>query len=131
MMNFRTILQEIRQNRKTTYYFIFAISSVVIFSCLPNFHPDKYINDRYDTRGDLWIHAAAYCLMGILGGILLYPSLRLMVANLVVLMIVSVLMEFVQLIVPERGFSFLDILSNILGIIIAAVVVLVFYKVRK
>lgn len=131
MINFKSLLQEIRQNKRTTYYFIFAISSVVIFSCLPNFHPDKYINDRYDTRGDLWIHAAAYCMMGILGGILLYPSRRLIILNLVLLAIFSVLMEFVQLLVPERGFSLLDILSNLFGIAIAAVVLLVIYKFRK
>lgn len=130
MSLFAQIIQEIKQHKKITYYFSIAIGSVILFSCLPDFHPDRYISNRYHTRGDLWIHAGAYCITALVGFLILQESKLLVVLNLFLLLIFSVLMEFVQILVPNRGFSWLDMASNAIGIFVAGLLTFILYRIR-
>jgi len=77
------------------------------------------------------VHVVSYFIVGFLGFLLLSFNRQWVYSCLILLFIFSVLLELIQILIPGRGFSWLDILFNFIGILICAVVTSVYYVLKS
>ena len=75
-------------------------------------------------------HFISYFITGI-AGFLAYPETRNFFKLLVSLLLLAIFLEIVQIWVPNRSFEFLDMLSNISGVVIGLAIIQIFNKIRN
>lgn len=121
-------LKSLPGNQRVLIYLWIALPSIIIFSCLPGFHPDQYIYTHYHIPGDLWVHVGSYFFIGFLGFLLLSFNKHWVFMSFVLLFIFSFLLELVQILIPGRGFSWLDILFNFIGVALCVLFAGVYYR---
>lgn len=115
-------LKKLTAKRRFFVYLLAIGPAIVFFSCLPNFHPENYVDDHYRIPGDKWVHLFGYFLAGGLGTVILIPDWKLVLLSLCLLFVFSFAIEWVQEFIPGRAFSWLDVVFNAAGIFLASVV---------
>jgi VanZ family protein len=90
------------------YVFAAGIVAVVILSLLPGKDiPPTGVSDKIE-------HVVAYALLGLAGG-LAFPTRRSAIALLVLLPLLGIVLEFAQLLVPDRSAEAADALADLIG----------------
>jgi len=116
--------------RRVLLYVLLCLPLAILFSCLPGFHPDDYVSEHYNIPGDSWVHTGSYFAISFVGFLLLSFDKRWVFGNFAMLLLISILLEFIQIYIPERGFSWLDILSNVAGIAICVIMAQAYYLLK-
>jgi VanZ family protein len=93
--------------------FIFFLSC--LFCGWPGFHPEEYLGLSYHWALDMFFHSTYYFSITIFLLWLFHRHVRIMVFYLSLLTF-SFILEFIQLWIPDRTFTLLDLTSNFLGI---------------
>ncbi len=108
------IVNEKKIKRKRTWILLIALSVTGVLSTLSDFHLDKILGIDYSVGFDMLQHGGYYFVLVL---VLLYylPTERRSGSLFMFLFSFSVIFEAMQLLVPGRTFSELDILSNLLG----------------
>ena len=75
-------------------------------------------------------HVYVFLLVSMLG-FFSYLKKNYFIKVLVYLIFLSIILELMHLIIPERGFEIADLIGNILGVIVALIISLVFNSWRK
>lgn len=105
--------KKLRNTRR--WRLIAAILLTAVFSMLPDLHLERYMGMEYNRWFDVIQHSGYYCLLTLFLFYLL-PSEKKDFSFLLSIFFISILFEFLQILVPGRNFSFVDIGSNLLGI---------------
>lgn len=115
------IVSERKIKRKRTWVLLIALSVTGVLSSLSDFHLDKILDIDYSVGFDMLQHGGYYFVLTL---VLLYylPLERKSGSFFLFLFSFSVLFEALQLVIPGRTFSELDILSNFLGIMAGYIV---------
>lgn len=75
-------------------------------------------------------HVYVFLVVSMLG-FFSYFKKNYFIKVLVYLIFLSIILELMHLIIPERGFEVSDLIGNILGVIVASIIMLVFNSWRK
>ena len=86
-----------------------------VFSSLPGFHVEKFLGIKYSWWFDMIQHSIYYLLLT-LSLFFLLPFQKHAVSVALVIFFVSLVFEILQIWIPRRSFSLLDITSNFIGI---------------
>jgi glycopeptide antibiotics resistance protein len=123
------IVNEKKIKRKRTWILLIALSVTGVLSTLSDFHLDKILGIDYSVGFDMLQHGGYYFVLVL---VLLYylPTERRSGSLFMFLFSFSVIFEAMQLLVPGRTFSELDILSNLLGITAGFIVNNVYHNYR-
>ena len=74
-------------------------------------------------------HVYAFSIISLLGFIS-YPKKSAFIRIVIYLFIISIFLELLHLVIPERGFEIKDLAGNIVGVAISLIIILIF-KLRK
>ena len=74
-------------------------------------------------------HVYAFSIISLLGFIS-YPKKSAFIRIVTYLFIISIFLELLHLVIPERGFEIKDLAGNIVGVAISLIIILIF-KLRK
>jgi glycopeptide antibiotics resistance protein len=123
------IVNEKKIKRKRSWILLIALSVTGVLSTLSDFHLDKILGIDYSVGFDMLQHGGYYFVLVL---VLLYylPTERRSGSLFMFLFSFSVIFEAMQLLVPGRTFSELDILSNLLGITAGFIVNNVYHNYR-
>jgi VanZ family protein len=106
-----------------------AIALTILLSTLPNFHPETYLGLSYTWQLDMLIHGGYYFLLTLLLRYFVFKQSSIFFfVN--ALFFFSVVLELLQLWIPKRSLTLLDLLSNFIGII-SGVIFLYFVQPTK
>ena len=105
--------------RKSIILLLLLTCSTITFSCIPYFHPEGIFQKEYSLTLDLLFHGCYYFVISLLISYFLRDKRMQLSLLLLGLFLLSILLETVQDLIPGRSFSYLDILSNFLGIVAA------------
>lgn len=121
------IVSESKVKRKRKWILLIALSVTCLLSSLSDFHLDQMLGIDYSPGFDMLQHGGYYLVLTV---VLLYylPLERESVSFFLFLFSFSVLFEALQLVIPGRTFSELDLLSNFLGIAAGYVLINMYYK---
>jgi VanZ family protein len=86
-----------------------------VLCTLPNFHPEHYLGTGYHWWLDMMIHGGYYFLLSLIL-FTFYNKDRKTAYFFLAILVLSYILEFVQIMVPGRSFSALDFLSNTIGV---------------
>ena len=109
------VISEGKIKRKRKLILLIALSVTCLLSSLSDFHLDKIIGIDYSIWFDMLQHGGYYFFLTL---VLLYylPLERKSGSFFLFLFSFSVIFEALQLVIPGRTFSELDLGSNLLGI---------------
>jgi VanZ family protein len=109
------MVSERKVKRKRKWILLIALSVTCLLSSLSDFHLDQILGIDYTVGFDMLQHGGYYLVLTV---VLLYylPLERKSGSFFLFLFSFSVLFEALQLVIPGRTFSELDIVSNFLGI---------------
>ena len=74
-------------------------------------------------------HVYAFFLLSILGLLAYYKTNKIFIINYLIFL--SIILEFLHLIIPNRGFQFGDLFGNILGVLLSIMIMNIFNYWRK
>jgi len=74
-------------------------------------------------------HVYAFFLLSILGLFAYYKISKIFIINYLIL--ISIILELLHLIIPNRGFQFGDLFGNILGVLLSIMIMNIFNYWRK
>ena len=89
------------------------------FSKQPQISPDFLVSSN---------HLYAFVLLSLLGLISYFESLKKITLYLV---LISIILELLHLIIPNRSFQFSDLFGNILGVLISLIILILINHWRK
>ena len=75
-------------------------------------------------------HVYAFIIISLLGFIS-YSKKSAFIRILTYLFFISIFLELLHLVIPERGFEIKDLAGNIVGVVISLIVILLIFKLRK
>ncbi len=111
--------------RKNKIFNLFIITliiiSTVLFSLIPDFHPERSINQSYSKTLDMILHSGHYLTITILISLTL-PKIN-NITILFSLLSISTFLEICQIWVIGRSFIVFDLVSNIIGITIGIILI--------
>ncbi len=96
------------------FIIILIIIGTVFISLIPDFHPEKSINQSYSKSLDMILHSGHYLIITILISFILTKLNKLTI--LFYLLSFSTLLEICQIWINGRSFTIFDLLSNVIGI---------------
>ena len=73
-------------------------------------------------------HVYAFLLLSSLGFISYFKSLKIIILYLI---LISIILEFLHLFIPNRSFQFSDLFGNIVGVLIPVIILILFNFWRK
>ena len=73
-------------------------------------------------------HVYAFLLLSLLGFISYFKSLKIIILYLI---LISIILEFLHLFIPNRSFQFSDLFGNIVGVLISVFILILFNFWRK
>jgi VanZ family protein len=117
--------------RRIVLFILLCFPFTILFSLLPGFHPDDYVSTHYNIPGDLWVHTGSYFLISLVAFVLFSFNRTWVYASFALLLVFSIALEVIQYFIPERGFSLLDILSNVTGIAICMIIAEGYYLLQR
>ena len=92
----------------------------------------KDISKQPQLTSDFFIlssnHVYAFFLLSSLGLISYFKSSKIIILYLI---LISIILEFLHLIIPNRSFQFSDLFGNIVGVLISIFVLIIFNFWRK
>jgi hypothetical protein len=95
------------------------IALVFMLTCMfcgwPGFHPEAYLGLRYHWALDMFFHSSYYFVITVFLCWLFLKHMKPILFYFTLLSF-SFLLEVIQLWIPDRTFTLLDITSNIIGI---------------
>ncbi len=98
------------------YRALILILIITVACCIwPDFHPENYIGMKYHWLLDMCFHGFYYFLITILLAFLFLKHTTVYILYIIIFGI-SLFLEIIQLWIPDRTFSLLDICSNTIGI---------------
>ena len=119
-----------RSGKIRTFVFVLVALLTGLFSLTPDLHLDKILGIEYSWEFDMIQHGGYYFLLTLFI-FLIYPDQRPDINLFALIFIASLIFEIIQIWVPDRSFSPLDLLSNFLGISLAYMVKLAFFRKRR
>tara|TARA_B100000686_G_scaffold183000_1_gene189919 strand:- start:87 stop:518 length:432 start_codon:yes stop_codon:yes gene_type:complete len=75
-------------------------------------------------------HVYAFIIISLLGFIS-YSKKSAFIRIIAYLFFISIFLELLHLVIPERGFEIKDLAGNIVGVVISLIVILLIFKLRK
>lgn len=115
-------LKSLSTRHRIILYLAMVFPAIMFFSWLPHFRPENYVATHYAIAGDKWVHMASYFLASLLGLIIFHYNKGLVLLSFLLLFSISVLVECIQYFIPGRGFSWMDILFNAVGILLSYII---------
>ena len=100
--------------------------SILGFLLYKNFNKQPQITIDFLVSSN---HVYAFLLLSILGLINYFKSNKYLIINY--LFIISVLLEFLHLIIPNRSFQYADLFGNIIGVLLSLLIFVLYNKWRK
>jgi len=115
---------------KQSFIIAFAVLLTVILYLWPNFHPDKFILDRYYWQWDIVEHSGYFfCLT------LFCRYFKIIKTKdwifFIILFSISAVLESLQMFIPLRSVDLMDLGSNSLGIFTGIIAFNLYIKVKK
>ena len=118
------------RSAKSTFIMVFVVFIITgIFSLLPDFHMDKILGIEYSWEFDMFQHGSYYVVLALVL-FAIFPYQPPSVYFFALIFFVSFIFEVLQLWIPDRNFSLLDLTSNFLGILIGFTLYNFFKKTR-
>ena len=74
-------------------------------------------------------HVYSFFLLSVLGLFAYYKDKKIFIINYLIL--ISIILEILHLIIPNRGFQFGDLFGNILGVLLSIIIMNIFKYWRK
>ncbi len=118
-----------KPKRKSKWLLAGVILITGVFSLLPDFHLERYLGTDYTWWFDMMQHGGYYVLLTLIL-FFLFPYQKRTVSFFLLIFFVSVIFEIIQIWIPERNFSLLDITSNFLGITVAFILNYIYYYLK-
>ena len=109
----------------SNYKFMVAVALTILLSTLPDFHPENYLGLSYSWQLDMLIHGSYYFLLTILLRYFVFKQSSVFFFGSA-LFFFSVVLELIQLWIPKRSLTLLDLLSNATGIFLGLVLLKIF-----
>jgi len=121
-----------QDDKKNTYKLrdnlivVLAVILTVFFCILPDFHPERFLNQPYSQSLDIAFHSLYFFLITLF--IRFFLPAKIKIKYLVLAVPVSAfLLESIQICIPGRTFTLMDMASNVVGIT-AALVAFHYYR---
>jgi VanZ family protein len=109
------VVDETKIKKTARWRLVLAFLLTALFSLLPDLHMEKFLGMDYSWEFDMAQHGGYYFLLTFVLFWLL-PHEKRNVSFFIAIFFISVVFEFLQMLMPGRNFSPLDIASNFLGI---------------
>ncbi len=109
---------------------VFWLSLIAIswLSLLPGDELERSMHIRTMSSSGAYLHIAAYAVLAFLAWLAFDRQYRKAVF---LLLVYSGVLEIIQIWIPNRSFNPLDIASNLTGLLLASMMVLIWQKTRK
>ena len=104
-----------------------AMALTVVLATLPNFHPEGYLGFSYSWQLDVLIHAGYYFLLTVVLRFYVFKQSHLLLYGILIFSL-SLALELLQVWVPKRSLTLLDICSNLMGVFLACMLILTFKR---
>jgi VanZ family protein len=117
------------RNRSRRIITLLSVLTIALTSW-PRFHLEKSLGMDYTTWFDMLQHGGYYFVLGVVL-FLLFPKKKYYEVILFSLLFGSLILEILQLWIPGRDFTLLDIGSNYLGITLSFLVNLLIRHIKK
>ncbi len=91
---------------------------------------DKQPNFIPNPIGTSINHTIAFFYISILG-LINYLNFKSFYKTIMFLILLSIILEFNHYFIPNRSFQFLDLFANLLGILLASIVIIFYKKFKK
>jgi len=120
-----------RDDKKNAYkrdnlIVILAIILTVFFCTFPDFHPEQFFDRPYSRSLDIAFHSLYFFLITLFIRFFLPAKIKLTYVILAV-PVSAILLESIQICIPGRTFTLMDMASNVVGIT-AALVAFHYYR---
>ena len=123
-----------RKIRIVFYLYYFSLTGLLILYLFPGSLLGYFLYGDLDKQPDIIPnpmgtsinHALSFFYLTVIG-LLSHQNQTSFKKNLVILVVLSFFLELSHLIIPNRSFQFLDLLANLLGTLLA-IVIIFFYK---
>ena len=120
------------------FFLYLSVFSLIIFSLYPGSLIGFLLYEDLGRQPDLVKnpfgtainHFISYIYVSLLGSFL-YLRKNYFHKFLYFMLILSIILEFIQLIVPNRAFEIVDLIANILGVIVAYLIVKIYLFFNK
>ena len=119
------------------YAYIFSLIATLIIYLFPGSILGCLIYDNCKTQPQLTSdflvssnHVYAFIIISLLGFIS-YSKKSAFIRIIAYLFFISIFLELLHLVIPERGFEIKDLAGNIVGVVISLIVILLIFKLRK
>ena len=101
--------------------------SILGFLIYNNFHKQPQLTSDFFAISSN--HVYAFFLLSLLGLVAYYKVTKFLITNY--LIFISIILELLHLIIPNRGFQFGDLFGNILGVLLSIMIMNIFNYWRK
>jgi VanZ family protein len=118
------------EKKRSTRIIVGLAILTLVLSSWPRFHLEKFLDVEYNPALDMLQHGGYYFVLGV-ALFLIFPKKRYIEVILFFLFFSSLIFEIIQLWIPGRDFTLLDIASNYIGITLAFLVNMLIRFVRK
>lgn len=124
------VFQDTTVKKKNKWIALSALIITGVVSSLSDFHAEKTLGIKYSVYFDMFQHGGYYFLLTLFL-IYLLPHERRSTVFFLFIFFFSFLFEALQLIIPNRTFTQLDIISNLLGISAGFIVYNIYFNLKK
>ena len=108
--------------------FWFSLVAISWLSLLPGDELERSLHVRTLSSSGAFLHIAAYAVLALLARLAFDRQYRF---ALFMLLFYSIVLEIIQIGVPNRSFNPMDIVSNLAGLVLAGVMILSWQRFRK
>ena len=74
-------------------------------------------------------HVYAFLVLSLIGPFAYYKSSKMMILNYLIL--ISIILEVLHLVIPNRSFQYIDLFGNIIGVLLSILLINIFKLWRK
>lgn len=124
------VFKDTTVKKKNKWIALSALIITGVLSSLSDFHMEKILGIEYNIYFDMFQHGGYYFLLTLFL-IYLLPHERRSTVFFLFIFFFSFLFEALQLIIPSRTFTQLDIVSNLLGIATGFIVYNIYFNFKK
>jgi VanZ family protein len=102
---------------KKTILQVLVLASLVML-VIPDFHPERWYSNGYHVWLDIVQHSG-YFFAFTMAMLWVFPAVRKPIPWFFIIVLIATSLEVIQLWIPKRSFSPMDMCSNLLGISVA------------
>ena len=92
------------------------------------FHNDLYFYSQISPDFKVSANHIYLFLIFSIVGLLTYKKINQLIILCIYLIFLSIILELTHIIIPYRGFELADMFGNIVGVTIAIIIIIIFYK---